>query len=147
MQLIPSFPALILLLAAARALAVETVEVFTDSQAAIARLQQEQLKVRHYALTIYDVNQVQRWEQAFSQGLSKEEHKAREQVNQRITDMGGEAAFAHALEQQYAPLKRSITLGLMEYPSVVVDETYAVYGTDDVAMALRKVKLWRSKNQ
>ena len=121
---------------------ISEIEVFTSRQGAIEQYAAQKKLLRAYRLIIHNLNSVEEWEEKFSVGLSSDEVKARAQVEQRIEDMGGQTVFNSQVLQAYNPLLRSVELGLMEYPSVVIDGTYVLYGTDDVSAAIDRYGEW-----
>ena len=94
------------------------------------------------AISIYDMNAVKKWENEMSVGLSNDENIAMNQINEKINKMGGKVALSKQINDIYQPLTRATQLGLMEYPSVVINERYVVYGTDDYRLALTRYVKW-----
>ena len=123
------------------------VEVFTADKNAIKSLFNANKSKLDYSVTIYDLNSVEQWENEISEGLSSVESEARKQVDQIIADMGGEDVFNQAALNAYKPLTRSVQLGLLEYPAVVVDEKYVIYGTDDVDLAVERYRSWQNSRK
>jgi integrating conjugative element protein (TIGR03757 family) len=89
---------------------------------------------------------VEQWEKKFSEGLPVNEKEARLEIARKIERMGGQEVFDNQVLDAYAPLARAVEIGLNEYPSVVINGTYVVYGTDSVAVALERYKTWTTNN-
>ena len=124
------------------AMQISEIEVFTSRQGAIEQNAAQKKMARSYRLIIHNLNAVEEWEDTFSVGLSPDEATARIQVEQRIDDIGGQTAFNDQVLQAYSPLLRAVELGLMEYPSVVIDGKYVLYGTDDISAAIERYGKW-----
>lgn len=125
----------------------QLVEVFTSRSGAISELSQQAGVKRPYQLVIHDLGAVEAWEKSFSVGLPGNEEQARKVVDSKIAAMG-KGRFEAEINEAYEPLKRAITLGLMEFPAVVIDGKYTIYGTDSVDLALNRYQKWKqSKTQ
>ncbi len=122
-------------------------EVFTTSARAIKELSEHDNRGRSYHLTIYDMNRVEEWEKEVSAGLSGDEETARAQVDSRIEAMGGKTVFESQVLEAYSPLMRAVELGLNEYPSVVINEQFVVYGTDSAEAAIERYRTWERSAQ
>lgn len=115
-------------------------EVFTKE--AIDDIQEQTaLETRYYSLS-----DISRWEAEMSKGLPGNKEDAIDIVSRRIEQMGGQVNFEKSVASAYRPLTRAITLGVKEYPVVVFDEKYAIYGTDSVAKAMEILTRWKREN-
>jgi len=123
------------------------IEVFTNNNGAIKQLIEQQKLRRSYRLTLHNLNSVENWEKTFSENLPGDEVKAKAEVDRRIEKMGGLPEFNNRVMSAYAPLARAVELGLMEYPAVVINEGFVVYGTDSVVIAMERYKTWLKNNE
>ena len=128
------------------ATAIDEIEVFTNDDATIQHYQSFQYRHKSYRLSIHNLNGAEQWKQKFSENLSKDEDTALTQVNQKIQTMGGQAALRKTLTQVYSPLIRALKIGLQEFPAVVINQQYVIYGTDNIQLAITKVKQWQHEN-
>ena len=128
------------------ATSINEIEVFTNDSATIQHYQSFQTRHKPYRLSIHNLNGAEQWKQKFSENLSKDEDIALVQVNRKIQAIGGQAALRKILTQVYSPLIRALKIGLKEFPAVVINQQYVIYGTDNIKLAITKVKQWQHEN-
>ena len=126
---------------------ITKVEVFTGNKESIKKLIKTRDSNRDYILVIFDLDSVSQWEKEFSKGLSSNEEIARKQVDKKILEMGGSDQFNKHVLAAYKPLVRSTELGLMEYPAVVINDRFTIFGTDSPNLAIKRYKKWSKANQ
>ena len=129
------------------AMSIEEIEIFTNDSATLQHYRSFQYRHKPYRLTIYSLNGAEQWKQKFSENLSTDEAIALEQVNRKIQAMGGQAALQKTLTKVYSPLIRAMKIGLQEFPAVVINGQYVIYGTDNIKEAVNRVKVWRQENE
>jgi len=128
------------------ATSINEIEVFTKNSTTIQHYQSFQYRHKSYRLSIHNLNAAEQWKQQFSENLSKDEDTALAQVNRKIQAMGGQVALRKTLTDVYSPLIRAIKIGLQEFPAVVINQQYVIYGTDNIQLAITKVKQWQHEN-
>ena len=128
------------------ATSIDEIEVFTNDSATIQHYQSLQYRHKPYRLSIHNLNGAEQWKQKFSKNLSKNEDTALAQVNRKIQAMGGQVALRKTLTQIYTPLIRAMEIGLKEFPAVVINRQYVIYGTDNIKLAITKAKQWQHEN-
>lgn len=131
----------------ANAAGVSLIEVFTTNGGAIKELSEQINRSRSYKLVIHNMNRVEEWEKEFSEGLPGDEESAKVEVDRRIEKMGGRQVFGDEVLRAYEPLMRATEIGLMEFPAVVIDENYVVYGTDSVDLAIERYWTWKKSKE
>lgn len=121
------------------------VEVFTMNVEQ-TRIEVRSIGSRRHSFVIHDLEAVNKFESLHSQGLPKDEVRAKKIFEQRLSSYG-EKNFMDDIMMAYQPMLRSFELGVEAYPAVVVDEKYVVYGTSNITTALKEYQRWISKSQ
>jgi len=116
----------------------EPVQVFTD------RAHPLQLAGSSPVQVIY-LDEVQRLENALSEGLSADPEQAEKQALALLHSTKGQP-LQRELEGAYAALARAWSLGITHVPAVVMDG-HVVYGETDIARALKRIEAFKRGQQ
>ncbi len=126
---------------------VKTIEVFSTTESILFQIQAQKKLRRPYKIVFHDLNAVAQFEERMSEGLPGTEAAAKKALDEKVRLMGGDAELERQVTQAYEPLTRSIELGLLEYPAVVINSHYVVLGSDNVELAIREFRQWEEKQE
>lgn len=111
------------------------IEVFVTTDTTVSTTAADR---RGVSVEIHHIDAVDRATEALSQGLPADPEAAAAIARERLD------AQAHGnLEAAYDPLLRAYRLEIEQVPAIVFDGRSVVYGTTDLARALREYERWR----
>ena len=93
------------------------------------------------ALQIHKLDTIKRLNGELSQGLSANRVKAKRQVLQRMQKLS--KGTRDQLEQSAMSLAKAVQLGVGQYPAIVFDGEFVVYGLTDLSIALTHYRHWQ----
>jgi len=96
-------------------------------------------------LEIYNLDNVQSFENSFSQNLPVNEEAARKIFEARMAKYGAKK-FEQDIIKAYKGLLSSLAYDVDRYPVIIFDSTDAIYGMTDLKAALVKYQEWRLTN-
>jgi len=86
---------------------------------------------------IYSLDEVDNFEGEFSEGLSSDQEKAKQQVSDRYEKMGKEK-MSQLIVKAYKAKMLTLQYGLQKYPAIIFDDKYVVYGEFNLNTALNE---------
>jgi len=126
---------------------IDLVELFTSKPVVTNEIDKFSKNWSTFEVRIYNLNQVSELEKEYSKGLSENQIVAEKQIERLITEVGGRENFNKTILNAYKPLTRATEIGLLEYPALVINERYVVYGTDNIGVGIERFKAWKNSSR
>ncbi len=86
---------------------------------------------------IYSLDEVNNFEDKFSEGLSSDQEEAKQQVKDRYEKMGKEK-MSQLIVKAYRAKMLTLQYRLQKYPAIIFDDKYVVYGEFNLNTALNE---------
>jgi len=116
-----------------------SVEVFTTAD---RQVQWEPEAAQNIDLQVYELNPIQRFEEALSHDLPTDPNHAKQIVLQRIQQLDKQAM--PAIQNAAIGLAKAMQTGIDRYPAIVFEDETVVYGVTDLGTALDHYRAWRA---
>jgi integrating conjugative element protein (TIGR03757 family) len=87
--------------------------------------------------SIYSIDDVDNFEDSFSEGLSSDQEEAKQQVKDKYESIGKEK-MSRLIIKAYKAKMLTLQYRLEKYPAIVFDDKYVVYGEFNLNTALNK---------
>ena len=117
------------------------VDIFITSYQPIKRLDAFVANHPDIAIRVHTLDAIENLEDALSQGLPADPHQAKRMALARLQQLG--QGMRAQLQHSASSIATALHYGVEQYPAIVFEADFVVYGVTDPFRALQHYRRWR----